>query len=130
MRPTLSEGDLVIGQKTKDFSYGDVVAMTYEGRVMVKRVIGCPGDEIDIRDDGKLLRNGAEVTIPEAMPTARGSADFEYPITIPEGEYFLLGDNREVSVDSRGVIGLVGRDQLMTKITLRVWPIASIGAVK
>lgn len=94
---------------------------------LVKRVIGVPGDEVDIRD-GKVYLNGTQLD--EAY--AKGETyqrEFSFPIKVPEGKYIVLGDNREVSKDSR-TFGLIDRRQVEGRATFRFWPINKIGVLR
>lgn len=93
---------------------------------LVKRVIGIPGDEVDIRD-GKVYINGDE--LPESY--VKGDTyqrEFTFPATIPEGKYIVFGDNREVSKDSR-TFGFIDRSQVEGKAVFRFWPFNKIGAL-
>jgi signal peptidase I len=94
---------------------------------LVKRVIGVPGDEVDIRD-GKVYLNGAVLN----EPYVKGETfqrDFSFPATVPEGEYLVLGDNREVSKDSR-TFGFIERCQIEGKAVFRFWPFDKLGGLK
>lgn len=93
---------------------------------LVKRVIGIPGDEIDIRD-GSVYRNGERLN----EPYVKGSTytrEVIFPIKVPEGKYLVLGDNREVSKDSR-TFGLIDRSQIEGKAVFRFWPLNKFGIV-
>jgi signal peptidase I len=94
---------------------------------LVKRVIGMPGDTIDIRE-GVVIRNG------EALqePYVKGKTykrEFELPVTVPPGKYFVLGDNREISRDSRS-FGFIDRSQIEGKAVFRFWPFSKIGIIR
>lgn len=94
---------------------------------LVKRVIGIPGDEVDIRN-GKVYINGEELT----ESYAKGETfqrEISFPITVPEDKYFVLGDNREVSKDSR-TFGTIDRNQIEGKAVFRFWPLKNAGALR
>jgi len=93
---------------------------------LVKRVIGVPGDEIEIKD-GFVYVNGQKLDEPYLeVPTSAKSLN--YPLIIEEGNYFCLGDNRTVSFDSRD-FGPVPEEKIEGKVLFRFWPLSKIGAV-
>lgn len=93
---------------------------------LIKRVIGVPGDHIDIKN-GKVYLNGN--LLKEAYVKGKTLPNStEFPITIPQNEYFVMGDNREVSLDSRD-IGLIYVGRIEGKAVLRVWPFSQIGSI-
>ena len=92
---------------------------------LIKRVVGQPGDDIEVRD-GQLLRNGDPVLEPwrsEAMDYSFG------PITVPEGELLVLGDNRNASLDSH-VWGPLPRKEVIGTALFRYWPLRRVGAIR
>ena len=94
---------------------------------LVKRVIGIPGDEVDIRD-GRVYLNGTELE----EPYVKGETwqrDISFPVTVPEGDYLVLGDNREVSKDSR-TFGFIERSQIEGRAVFRFWPLNEAGRLK
>jgi signal peptidase I len=94
---------------------------------LVKRVIGLPGDEVDIRD-GSVYVNGKKLE--EAYTKGvTYQREVTFPVRVPEGQYIVLGDNREVSSDSRA-FGTISRKQVEGKVLFRFWPVDKIGAVK
>ncbi len=130
MSPNLAEGEIVFSVKTKEFKTGDIIAFYYNNRVLVKRVIGLPGDIIVIDENGDVYVNNVLLDEPYLTEKSYGSSDLEYPYTVPEKTYFVLGDHRESSVDSRNsLIGCVDKEEAVGKILFRVWPIKRIGKV-
>ncbi|NLK87006.1 MAG: signal peptidase I [Clostridiaceae bacterium] len=94
---------------------------------LVKRVIATAGDEVDIRD-GKVYINGKELM----EPYVRGETyqrEQSFPIKLKDGEFFVLGDNREVSKDSR-TFGTIDRRQIEGKAVFRFWPLDKFGKLK
>ena len=95
----------------------------------IKRIIALPGETIEIRD-GVVYINGEE--LPEAT-TAEGGylsardGSFMAPIVVPEGEYFVMGDNRPRSSDSRSLLGTVEREQFIGRAFVLVWPFDRAG---
>lgn len=105
MRPSFLPGDLVIYRRelARKPEYNDVVILdTGLDQCIIKRIVGKPGDVIEIDEKGHLLRNGEEIREPEILFGYQGlDGMVEFPYTVPEGTYFYLGDNRPVSLDSR-----------------------------
>ena len=107
--------------------YGEVVIFHFPNdpsRDFVKRVIGVPGDTIEIRR-GEVLRNGR--SIDEGFVTSPSSRSYE-PVFVEEGHYYVLGDNRRSSNDSRDW-GLVPQENLIGRAWMRYWPPASLGFI-
>lgn len=102
MDPAVKDGDLVIYYRLdKHYVFGDTLMLDYQGSPEVRRVVGTAGDTVDIREDG-LYINGArqqESSIHE--PTHRYETDVDFPLTLKEGQVFVLGDARENATDSR-----------------------------
>jgi signal peptidase I len=130
MTPTLETGDIVIAQNSTNFEVGDLLAFYYNNKVLVKRVIGSPGDWINIDANGDVSVNG--VLIEEAYVSDKSlePTDLTFPYQVPENRWFVLGDHRNVSIDSRSsVVGCVTREQLIGKVIYRVFPFKSHGGL-
>lgn len=117
MEPTLSDRDVVLYLRLgENWNCGDMVAIEMpSGESYIKRIVGLPGDTIDIHD-GKLYRNSVE----EAGEYPFGFTDqqtnaISYPCKVEPGRYFVLGDHREVSVDSR-TFGTIAAKQIKGKV--------------
>lgn len=131
MTPTLVKDELVIAVKNADFQTGDVCAFYYNNRLLVKRVIANPGDWVDIDEAGNVYVNGEQIEEPYVIEKALGQCNLELPYQVPDGKYFVLGDDRAVSLDSRNsVIGCVSKEQVLGKIVFRIWPLSEMGAVQ
>ena len=131
MEPTLNEKEIVVALKGKHFSSGDIVAFYYNNKVLVKRVIGTPGDWVDIRQDGTVFVNDVRLDEPYLAETAFGICDLELPYQVPEGQYFVMGDQRATSVDSRASqVGCVAQEEIIGKIAFCVLPVTHIRIVK
>lgn len=135
MKPTLDSGDVVlINRLAYDLGtpkrFDIAVFSRTDSELNIKRIIGLPGETVQIKNN-KIYING-EILKAEgflSMATIAGIA--EYPIELGEDEYFLLGDNRESSEDSRfQSIGNVKRDQLVGKIWLRIEPFPEFGLIE
>lgn len=131
MSPTLAEGEIVISVKAKNLEPGDIVAFYYGNKVLVKRYIAGPGSWVDIREDGIVFLDGSLLVEPYISERDKGICDIEFPYQVPEEAYFLMGDHRETSVDSRhSSVGCVSEEQIVGKIVFRVWPLEKFGFVK
>lgn len=127
MEPTLSEGNVVVLLKTSSLERGDLCGFSWQNKVLIKRVIGLPGDVINIDDDGTVSVNGEELDEPYVSTLVRGSCDISFPYQVPDNRYFVLGDSRGVSIDSRNSqIGCVEKSQILGKLVLKVWPLSDL----
>ena len=101
MEPTLHNGDIVLLMKTTRFDHGDLCGFTWNNKLLMKRVIGLPGDWIEIDTDGRIYLNGEKLEEPYVQQHALGECDLEFPFQVPQEQYFVIGDMRESSIDSR-----------------------------
>lgn len=124
MEPTLVNGDIVLLTKTTAFGRGDICGFAWNNKILIKRVIGIPGDWIEIDTDGTVYLNGERLDEPYAEQIAFGECDLEFPFQVPQEQYFVLGDMRESSIDSRNtLVGCVENEQIIGKIFFRIWPL-------
>ena len=131
MSPTLDEGEIVAAVKNASFTTGDVLAFYYNNKILVKRVICGPGDWIDLMEDGTVVVNGAALDEPYLQEKSFGTCDLELPYQVPEGQYFVMGDHRATSIDSRSsLVGCVSKEQLVGRIVVCLWPFSDIGLVQ
>ncbi|MCI8418446.1 MAG: signal peptidase I [Lachnospiraceae bacterium] len=123
MAPTLADKEMVIVYQTKNVEVGDIIGFHYGGEVLLKRVIGRGGDYIEIDPKGNVSVNGQVIEEAYLTEKSLGKCQIDFPYQVPEGMYFVLGDNRAVSMDSRiQAIGCVEELQVMGKVIIRVWP--------
>ena len=125
MEPSLNDGDIVLLVKTDRLETGDLCAFYYSNKILIKRIIGTPGDYLWINPDGSVYLNGTELNEPYISEKSLGECDVEFPYQVSENNYFMMGDHRETSIDSRSsVIGCIAEDQIIGKILCKIWPLS------
>lgn len=131
MVPTLQDGEIVFSMKTSDLAKGDVVAFYYNNKILIKRVIAGPGEWVNIDEDGTVYVNSEQLEEPYVTNKAFGDCNIELPFQVPDGRFFVMGDHRSTSVDSRNTaVGCVAQEQIVGKIIFRIWPLESIGLMQ
>ena len=130
MVPTLSDGQIVVSVKTTDFQPGDIAAFYHGNKLLIKRFIAGPSDWVNIDEDGSVYINGMELDEPYLTEKAFGETNIDLPYQVPDKRYFLMGDNRNASIDSRNTaVGCVAADQIVGKVVFRIWPLSEFGPV-
>ena len=130
MENTIMTGDRVIGNR---FAYSfsdpqrfDIIIFRYpddESQLFIKRIIGLPGETVEIRD-GKIYLNGSDEPLEDVQTKETMGGSFG-PYTVPENSYFVMGDNRNDSKDSRYWTNtFVTKDEILGKAIFRYWPIS------
>ena len=128
MSPSLESGQIIVAQNTKKFKTGDLIAFYYNNKVLIKRVIGNPGDWINIDSNGNVTVNGVELEENYISEKSLEPYDITFPYQVPESRYFVLGDHRSVSIDSRSsTVGCVSEEQLIGKAVFRMFPLSVFG---
>ncbi|MCI9450176.1 MAG: signal peptidase I [Clostridiales bacterium] len=128
MTPTLNDGEIVISVKGGKFDSGDLVSFYIGNKILIKRIIGLPGQWINIDNDGKVYINEQLLAEPYLQEAAFGDCDIKFPYQVPENHYFVMGDHRSTSVDSRSnTVGCVSEEQIVGKIVYRIWPFGQFG---
>lgn len=130
MEPTLREGEIVVLVKTGRLQTGDLCSFTWNNRTLVKRIIAGPGAWVEIDDQGTVYVDKVALDEPYVTGKALGECDIEFPYQVPADHYFVMGDHRDTSIDSRStVVGSVNKDQIIGKVVFRVWPWIHIGSI-
>ena len=120
MDPAMKEGDLIVYYRLLDNGYepGDVIVLRWEGETQIRRVIATEGDEVDIGESGLVVNGAVQQELGIYQPTERFVEGVHFPLVVPEGHVFVLGDGRETATDSR-IYGTVGiRDTLGKVMTV------------
>lgn len=128
MQPGFQPGDIIVGWKTRDLERGDTCLFYFNNKLIIKRLIGLGGDTIEIDEEGHVTVNGEQLEeegyISEYAP---GLCDLDFPFEVPAGSCFVLGDNRDNSVDSRATnFGCISEEEMVGKVLIRVWPLNSL----
>lgn len=118
MKPTYSDGDMVVLDKTKEVHRGDVIIFNFEGGeddleyngTYVKRVVGLPGDILSTNQEGRLEINGKVYKNPETSEEVNVTVD--KTVEVPDNRYYVVGDNGDNSLDSR-VFGYVSKEYIV-----------------
>ena len=131
MKGTLDSGDIVISVKSTDFETSDVVAFYYNNNILVKRVIAEAGDWVDMDEEGNVYVNKKKLDEPYLANKSYGHTDITFPYQVPENRIFVMGDNRDESIDSRNnAIGTVADEQIVGKLIFKIWPLQKLGGIE
>lgn len=137
MMPTFEENDRIILMKISEIEHSDMIVFRVaEDRNYLKRVIGIPGDVVEM-DNDHLYINGVEKEEPYLEQNRKAAEQLGYSqltedfpaVTVPPGHYFVLGDNRLNSVDSR-MLGFIKKDNVLGEVKFRLSPMEHLGPVK
>ncbi|MBR3631293.1 MAG: signal peptidase I [Oscillospiraceae bacterium] len=122
MEPSLHDGDILVLYKTKRYTYGELCCVAWQNKLLLKRVIGLPGDIIRMDPDGTVYVNDERLDEPYVTEKSLGECDITFPYQVPDGMVFVLGDHRSTSIDSRStVIGCIAYDQMIGQVLFRIW---------
>jgi len=132
MSPTLRDGEQIILITVGKIRRGDIVAFHLGNQTLLKRVIATSGESVNIKADGSVYIDGELLDEPYLQERkSLGDCDIEFPIQVPDKQFFVMGDNRAASMDSRLIeFGTVHQDEIIGKTIIRIWPFDRIGLVK
>lgn len=137
MMNTLHDGDNLIVEKLSyrfsDPKRFDIIVFPPTGKkeYYIKRIIGLPGETVQIDENGNIYINGELLEENYGAETIRNPGRAANPITLGDDEYFVMGDNRNNSKDSRSEeVGNVKRSQIIGRAWLRIWPLNKFGLLK
>lgn len=129
MLPTLETGDRVLveklGYRFSEPERGDVVLLQREGQLLIKRVAALPGETVAVRG-GTFYVNGEPLRDPSGMQGLPYSVE---PTVVPPGQFYVLGDNRGNSTDSRS-FGPVSKERLVGEAVVILWPLNHLGGLE
>ncbi len=131
MVPTLQDGDWLVTMPRSEYNYGDIVIITQPNvfnEPIVKRIIATEGQTVDINFvSGQVFVDGQELDEPYIAELTKRSADVTFPLIVPEGKVFVMGDNRMHSTDSRSTdIGFIDTRYILGRAMFRVLPFGSM----
>ena len=125
MNPALVNNDVVCIKKTKFIKHEDLIVFQYNNKLLVRRVIGLSGDKINIDPSGYVFVN--EKRLDENYIQSRKDnplRDEIFPYTVPEGQIFVLGDNRHHAIDSRmRDLGCIDNNKIIGRVVMKIYPI-------
>jgi len=130
MTPTLRDGEQLIIITVGRIKRGDIIAFSAGNQTLIKRVIATAGESVEIDPNGAVYIDGVILNEPYLSTASLGQCDIEFPYIVPENHFFVMGDNRDASIDSRlSEIGAIQRDAITGKTILRIWPLNRVGIV-
>jgi signal peptidase I len=127
MEPTLSDGDIIVLEKTNQYKPGDLCGLYWQNKLLLKRVIALPGSYVDIDQDGNVTIDGQALDEPYLTEKSLGECDITFPYQVPDGKLFVMGDHRATSIDSRSsAVGCIDKTQIVGRAVLRIWPFGKL----
>ncbi len=127
MSPTVDSDEVVVCFKQRSYSAGDIVALYYNNRIIIRRIICTEGERFDIDADGNVFINDMYLDEPYLTEKSYDTTDIDLPFTVGTAQYFLLADNRASALDSRtNAVGTVTADQIAGRVLLSIWPLRTI----
>lgn len=131
MKPTLNDSEMVVAVRTEQFRSGDVIAFYYDNKILIKRVIATAGQFVDIQEDGTVLVDGEVLDEPYIEEKSRGECNIDLPYQVGDGQIFVMGDDRPISLDSRTTaVGTIAEEKVLGRVMFKIWPWSSVGRVQ
>lgn len=123
MEPAVAENEIVVCVKQRQYRPGDIVALYFNNRIILRRVICVGGDQFDIDEAGNVFVNGEYYDEPYLIEKSYETTDIDLPFKVNEANYFIMADNRSFALDSRSIaVGTVTKEQIAGKVILSIWP--------
>ncbi len=127
MSQTLDDGQILVVNKMAQVENGDIIAFYYNNKVIVRRVVAVGNNQVSIDVFGAVSVNGKELDEPYVENKTLGQCNLNFPYNVPAKSYFVLGDNRDVAMDSRlSEIGVVTEDRLIGKVVFSLNPFKAV----
>ena len=121
MEPSLKNGQTLILKRTENVKEGDIVAFYYNNQLLVRRVICEGGKQISIGKDGSVEINNEPLEEPYVEEASIGQCNITFPHTVAPNSYFVMGDQREIAMDSRlKEIGSISEDRILGKVLFAI----------
>lgn len=131
MSPTLEDGSITVALKTDDLQRGDICVFYSGSNILCKRVIAFGGEIVNIDENGVVYVDNVPLNEHYLTATDLGNTNIRFPYLVPENTYFVMGDNRSESMDSRNTkIGCISEGQMIGKVIFRFWPFDEIGTIE
>lgn len=131
MQPYMQEGDIVVGLCTGQYKQGDIIAFYFGKDILIKRVAAAAGDTVSIDEYGNVYVNEQMLDEPYIQKKEAGESDISFPYRVPDGELFVLNDERNVSLDSRSSeIGCIDKKDVIGKLLWRIYPFHHAGLLQ
>lgn len=130
MAPTLHNGDIILTTEKESYRAGDIIIFKYGNSIITKRIIASGGDSVSIDTDGNVYVNNRLIQEDYLVEKALGECEIEFPYQVPEDTFFVLGDHRSTSADSRILsIGTVSEDDIIGMAVLKIWPLGDFDVI-
>lgn len=121
MTPALQDRQILVIHQTTKLERGDIAAFYYNNKVLVRRVVAESGTSLEIDQDGHLMVDGVIQEEPYVEEPALGQCNINFPYTVPHEEFFVMGDNRPIAMDSRlKEIGTVPQNRVIGKVIFKL----------
>ena len=131
MSPVIKDNDIVCTVKKSELERGDIAAFYYNNKILIKRVIAGEGDIVVFNKKGEGFVNDDKLDEPYAVDVGEGDCDIDFPFQVPEDSWFVMGDHRSSSIDSRTKqVGCIKNEDMIGKVVLRVYPFKRISFIK